>query len=261
MNQGLYSLIDYDKIAAEYARHRGVHPGVLKGLLSTSGVGSASRVLEVGCGTGNYVIALESLAGCSCWGIDPSEQMLARASARSGKISFQPGRAERLGFPPGSFDLVFSVDVIHHVNSRLEYFREAHRTLKAGGKVCTVTDSEWIIRHRKPLANYFPETVEVELDRYPRIAALRALMERVGFGQIAEHMVEFSCPLTDIQAYRDKAFSSLHLIGEEAFQRGMERMERDLRAGPIPYVSRYLLLWGTKVHENLWRYLAKGCDR
>jgi len=239
-------VIDYDTIASEYAQHRQVHPGVLRSLFSTGGVGSASRVLEVGCGTGNYIIALESLAGCSGWGIDPSEQMLSRARARSGEISFQPGRAERLDFPPDFFDLVFSVDVIHHVNSRLEYFREAYRALKTGGEVCTVTDSEWIIRHRKPLANYFPETVEVELERYPRIAALREIMERVGFGEIAENTVEFSCPLTDIQAYRDRAFSSLHLIGEEAFQRGIERMERDLRAGPILYVSRYLLLWGTR---------------
>ncbi len=239
-------MIDYDKIASEYAQHRRVHPGVLESLFSASGVGSASRVLEVGCGTGNYIIALESLAGCSCWGVDPSAQMLSRAGARSGKINFQPGRAERLDFPPGFFDLAFSVDVIHHVDKRLKFFQEAYRVLKAGGKVCTVTDSEWIIRHRQPLANYFPETIGVELDRYPRIAALREIMERVGFGQIAENMVEFSCPLTDIQSYRDKAFSSLHVIGEEAFQRGIERLERDLRAGPIPYVSRYLLLWGTK---------------
>jgi hypothetical protein len=54
------------------------------------------------------------------------------------------------------------------------------------------------------------------------------------------------CDLSDIQAYRDKAFSALLLISEAAFQRGIERMEQDLSTGPIPCVSRYLLLWGTK---------------
>jgi SAM-dependent methyltransferase len=239
-------LIDYDKIASEYARHRQVHPRVLKSLLVTIRVGSASRVLEVGCGTGNYIIALEALAGCSCWGIDPSEQMLSRARERSRKINFQLGKAEKLDFSPDFFDLVFSVDVIHHVDNRLAYFREAYRVLRASGKVCTVTDSEWIIRHRQPLAIYFPETVEIELGRYPRIAELREVMERVGFGDITEDTVEFAYQLTDIQAYRDKAFSALLLIPELAFQRGMERMEQDLRAGPIQCVSRYLLLWGAK---------------
>lgn len=238
--------LDYDRIALEYAQHRQVHPEVLRSLASTSGVGRDSKVLEVGCGTGNYSLALERLLASSCWGIDPSDGMLAKARARSGGVHFQPGRAERLDFPPDFFDLVFSVDVIHHVGDRLAYFLEAYQVLKLGGKVCTVTDSEWIIRHRQPLTVYFPETVELELGRYPRIAQLRDLMEQVGFGEVAEEMVEFPYQLTEVQAYCDKAFSSLHLIPEEAFRRGIERMERDLRTGPIPCVSRYVLLWGTK---------------
>jgi ubiquinone/menaquinone biosynthesis C-methylase UbiE len=241
-----YNVIDYDRIASEYARHRKVHPKVLNNLLLTSRIGSASKMLEVGCGTGNYIVALEALTGCSCWGIDASEQMLSRAKERSRTVHFQPGKAEGLDSPPDFFDLVFSVDVIHHLDDRLAYFREAYRVLKAGGKGCTVTDSEWIIRHRQPLAVYFPETVEIELGRYPRMAELRDLMERVGFGEITESTVEFAYPLTDIQAYRDKAFSSLLFIPEAAFQRGIKRMEQDLRAGPIQCVSRYLLLWGIK---------------
>ena len=111
--------IDYDSIASEYARNRRVHPEVLRGLIETSQVSSDSHVLEVGCGTGNYVVALESLVRCGCWGIDPSEQMLARASERSEAIHFHPGRAESLDFPAATFDLLFSVDVIHHVADRL----------------------------------------------------------------------------------------------------------------------------------------------
>jgi ubiquinone/menaquinone biosynthesis C-methylase UbiE len=172
--------------------------------------------------------------------------MLSRARERSRTTHFQLGQAERLDFPQDFFDLVFSVDVIHHVGDRLAYFREAYRVLRAGGKGCTVTDSEWIIRHRQPLAVYFSETVEIELSRYPRIAELREIMERVGFGEMTESTVEFAYPLTDLQAYRDKAFSALHFIPEEAFQRGIERMERDLCTGLIQCLSRYLLLWGTK---------------
>jgi ubiquinone/menaquinone biosynthesis C-methylase UbiE len=239
-------MIDYDVVALEYARHRRVHPEVLRDLVSTSGVGTGSKVLEIGCGTGNYIIALQELADCSCWGVDPSAEMLSRAKERSARIIFGLGRGERLGFPPDFFDLVFSVDVVHHLEDRLECFQEAYRVLRAGGKVCTVTDSEWIIRHRLPLTGYFPETVEPELRRYPRIAELRQLMEQVGFGKTTEYGVEFPYQLTDIQAYREKAFSSLHLISEEAFQKGIERLERDLRNEPINAVSRYLLLWATK---------------
>ena len=171
--------------------------------------------------------------------------MLDKARERSGTVKFQPGSAQRLDFPPDSFDLVFSVDVIHHLSDRLGFLREAYRVLKAGGEVCTVTDSEWIIRHRQPLAVYFPETVEVDLGRYPRMAELRGLMEEVGFVEITEEVVEFSCELTDVQAYRDKAFSSLHLISQEGLRQGIQGMERDLDSDPISCVSRYVLVRGT----------------
>jgi ubiquinone/menaquinone biosynthesis C-methylase UbiE len=239
-------VIEYDQIARQYARHRRVHPEVLHCLVSQSGIDSRSRVLEVGCGTGNYIAAVESAVGCPCCAIDPSQQMLAAARGRSGHVTFRAGRAGQLDFEAGSFDLVFSVDVIHHVSDHAAYFEEVFRVLGLGGLVCTVTDSEWIISHREPLAAYFPETVEAELRRYPRLTDLKALMEGAGFGGIEESLVEYSYEVTDSSAYADKAFSALHLISQEAFEQGLKRMERDLRAGPIPGVSRYVLLWGGK---------------
>ena len=234
--------IDYDQIAAEYARHRQVHPGMLQalhqaaqGLWRTSQRGS--RVLEVGCGTGNYLLALLASTGCEGWGIDPSEGMLAQARARSTAAHFGLGRAEQLDFPDASFDLMYSVDVVHHVSDRARYTKEAYRVLVPGGRLCTATDSEWIIRHRQPLAVYFPETVEPELARYPRIPALYEMMSQAGFAEIEEHSVESSYALDDIQIYRDKAFSALHLIADEDWARGIARMEADLEQGPLPCVA------------------------
>lgn len=241
--------IDYDRIASEYAKHRKVNPGVLTELISSVGLRDSSKVLDVGCGTGNYLVVLKSLTGCACWGIDPSKQMLSKAKQQLSEASFQVGEAESLHFPDEFFDLVFSVDTIHHLASVVDFFREAFRVLRTNGKVCTVTDSEWIIRHREPLSVYFPETIEIELKRYPSIPQLSQTMNNVGFRELQEKMVGFPYELKDSRAFRDKAHSSLHLIPEEAFQRGLEQMERDLLSGPINCVSRYLLLWGRKVSK------------
>jgi ubiquinone/menaquinone biosynthesis C-methylase UbiE len=239
-------LIDYDRVAADYARLRQVHPGVLSGLLTEGGLKRASRVLEVGCGTGNYIGAIARQIGCMSYGIDPSERMLGEARGKVG-VRVRLGKGEKLEFSSTFFDLVFTVDVIHHLGDRGAYFREAYRVIEPGGKICTVTDSEWIIRHRKPLSFYFPETVERELARYPSISELRVLMEKNGFARISENMVKFPYDLTDIEPYRNKVFSALQLIPEEAFQEGIARMERDLKDGPIRCVSRYTLLWGSRL--------------
>jgi ubiquinone/menaquinone biosynthesis C-methylase UbiE len=175
--------------------------------------------------------------------------MLSEARKQSSAVTYQQDRAEDLGFAGASFDLVFSVNVIHHVVDRRAYLEQAFRVLAPGGEICTATDSAWIIRHREPLSRYFPETVEPELARYPRITDLRAAMARAGFVALDEQTVECTYPLADIQIYRDKAFSALHLISEEAFRRGLERMERDLESGPIQCTPRYTLLWGTKERQ------------
>jgi ubiquinone/menaquinone biosynthesis C-methylase UbiE len=239
-------MLDYDSLAEEYGRHRGVHPGVLHELVFTAGLDGSSRVLEVGCGTANYLVAAHTAIGCRCSGIDPSEQMLMQARDRGLPLVTGRGRAEELQFPDESFDLVFSVDVIHHVVDRERYHREAHRVLATGGRLCTATDSEDIIRARQPLATYFPETVPIELARYAGIDSLREMMALAGFNAIGATRVEHAFSTTDIQAFRDKAFSCLHLIPKDAFERGIRRMEDDLRKGPIPCVSQYVMLWGTK---------------
>lgn len=239
-------MIDYSRFAAEYGKHRQVHPGVLEGLVSDGKVEGSSKVLEVGCGTGNYVGRISQLKPASCYGIDPAEQMLSVAKERLPALDFSIGKAEKLEFNSDYFDLVFTVDVIHHVADLSSYFREAYRVLKRGGRICTATDSEWTIRNRKPLSSYFPETVAVELDRYPPISRIERLMLDSGFGDVKEKMVEFPYDLTDMLGYRARVFSSLRLISEEAFQRGLQRMEADLAKGTIPCVSRYSLIWGTK---------------
>lgn len=236
--------IDYDRLAADYAHHRSLHPGVLMQLLKHGRLTETSQALEVGCGTGNYIIALVEATGCTAWGLDPSLSMLARARARSDRVRFLGGRAERIGLPSAAFDLIFSVDVIHHVADPLAYFQEVRRLLHPGGQLCTVTDSASIIRRRQPLSVYFPETIVVELARYPRITTLRALMARAGLRPTRIERVELSYRVEDSAPYRHKAFSALHLISEEAFRRGLARLEADLKAGPVLGVSRYLLLWG-----------------
>ena len=238
--------LNYNDLAADYARHRRLHPGVLAALIETGEVQAASRVLEVGCGTGNYIAAIHDRIGCHCDGLDPSVAMLATARARVEGVDFVEGQAESLPFADGTVDLLFSVDVIHHVRDLPAFFREAWRVLAPGGRICTATDSEDDIRRRRPLSSHFPETVEVELRRYPGVADLASTMIGAGFPRIDEHRVELQYDLTNIQSYRDRAFSSLHLISDDAFAQGLARLDADLQHGPIAALSLYTVVWGRK---------------
>jgi ubiquinone/menaquinone biosynthesis C-methylase UbiE len=236
-------------VAKLYARFRRVHPEVLENLLGD--LRSSARVLEVGCGSGNYISIISKMIACECHGIEPSKGMLAEARKKEAVVSWKEGRAEALSYPADAFTFVFCVDIIHHVSNLPLYISEMFRILSSGGRACIVTDSESDIRERMPLSLYFPETVELELARYPRIDSLRQLMREAGFSGIETKTAEFAYALENADSYKQKAFSCLHLISNEAHAQGVARMTQDLLRGSVQCSSRYTMLWATKRLPNL----------
>lgn len=81
------------------------------------GIG-ATRVLDVGCGTGKAIRAIgEAAPEIEVVGIDPSPDLLAVARERYGIPADRliEGSGQRLPFPDKSFDAVLAVAVLHHV--------------------------------------------------------------------------------------------------------------------------------------------------
>jgi ubiquinone/menaquinone biosynthesis C-methylase UbiE len=238
--------IQYDDIAENYARFRESDSDVVEKLILKSCINGTSKILEIGCRTGNYVAELKRRVRCSCWGVDSSPEMIRRAKAHSENVTFSVGLAEDLGFDEDFFDFAFSVDVIHHVVNRAGYFTEAYRVLKSHGLLATVTDFEDTIKRRKPLAFYFPETIEHELKRYPTVKHLRSLAEEASFKIFADEIAETPFKLNCVEKYEKKAFSCLRLISEDALTAGIARMRQDLELGPISCVSRNHIFWSEK---------------
>ncbi len=51
--------VNYDGLARDYAQHRQAVPEVIEALVQGGSLFRDSRVLELGCGTGNYILAIE----------------------------------------------------------------------------------------------------------------------------------------------------------------------------------------------------------
>jgi ubiquinone/menaquinone biosynthesis C-methylase UbiE len=83
-------------------------------LVEAASATAASRVLDVGCGTGSTTLAVARRlgAGSRCTGIDISEPMLAAARARAERegtpACFILADAQTHGFEPASFDMIIS---------------------------------------------------------------------------------------------------------------------------------------------------------
>jgi len=56
--------------------------------------------------------------------------------------------------------------------------------------------------------------------------------------------------LTSLEPYRERAFSALRLIDDDAFVRGLARLENDAARGEVRCVARYVMLWARKPHDS-----------
>jgi ubiquinone/menaquinone biosynthesis C-methylase UbiE len=100
-----------------------------------------SRILDFGCGAGDLAFEAERIIGGQgkIIGIDPSAEMVKvaerKAAARKSKVAFKNQAVEKLSFADGSFDVVTSSFVLHHLPEDLQAkaFKELKRVLKPGG--------------------------------------------------------------------------------------------------------------------------------
>jgi SAM-dependent methyltransferase len=102
------------------------------------GLCPGDRVLDVGCGPGNFTRAFADEVGDGlAVGIDASRTMLAQGAARQseGNLAYIRGDAEDLPFRAGSFDAVCCFAALYLIERPLKAVEEIVRVLAPGGRV------------------------------------------------------------------------------------------------------------------------------
>lgn len=107
------------------------------------------KILDVGCGTGNFSIKLAKM-GCKVIGIDISEEMLNIAKEKAKKealdIQFYKMDVYDLKFEDEYFDGVFSMAAFEFIKEPDKALNEIFRVIKKGGQILVGTinkDSKW----------------------------------------------------------------------------------------------------------------------
>jgi ubiquinone/menaquinone biosynthesis C-methylase UbiE len=94
-------------------------------------------VLDLGCGTGENTVLL-ARRGAEVHSLDISDSLVELAKKRlvanniRGGVSFHVGSAHEMPFPDNSFDVVFGMAILHHLDLELTS-REVWRVLRPGG--------------------------------------------------------------------------------------------------------------------------------
>jgi demethylmenaquinone methyltransferase/2-methoxy-6-polyprenyl-1,4-benzoquinol methylase len=104
--------------------------------LERAGLKAGMKVLDVGIGTGLVAREAVRIVGDArlVTGLDPSPSMMAQANLPG--VNLVEGFAESLPFPDASFDFLSMGYALRHISDLSAAFREFHRVLKPGGKLC-----------------------------------------------------------------------------------------------------------------------------
>jgi ubiquinone/menaquinone biosynthesis C-methylase UbiE len=98
-----------------------------------------SKILDAGCGTGNFLRILESSKkNLNLYGIDISKEMLKIAKGKLKKSKLEIKSVEKIGFKNNSFDYVFSVDAFHHYSNQNLAIKNFYKIIKIGGHLAIV---------------------------------------------------------------------------------------------------------------------------
>jgi MPBQ/MSBQ methyltransferase len=113
-------------------------------ILDKAGLVSSMKMLDVGCGFGGTIAAVDSrISDAHLIGINIDERQLAICrtleSQNRNSIEWQQADACDMPFDEQSFERIFCIEAMFHFTSRRRFFHGAARLLKPGGRL-VITD-------------------------------------------------------------------------------------------------------------------------
>ena len=225
---------DYDQIAAVFdgnADRLDIPADVVLGRLLERN--SDARILDVGCGTGNYTAVQQAVFSGGRWvGFDPSPEMLAVARGKT-KASLSCAVAEQMPYPAHSFDYIAANFTFHHFQDKTAVLNQLTRIRKPDGllriyNLCPEKMPNWWVYQ------LFPETVAIDEQRFWSVARLVDGLESRGLTVEVEIEVRgVKRPLSELHTQilaRDT--SQIAMLNADEYARGLERVERQLTDDP-----------------------------
>lgn len=235
--------VDYDKQSRVYDKGRSLPPEAIDTWMVTARrhVPDATRILDLGAGTGRFSSALAETFQADVYAVEPSAGMRDRAARKPHElVHVIAGAAEALPLPDASIDLAWLSNVIHHFDDIAQGARELRRTTTGTVLVRGAFGGVPV----PSLYRFFPGAQRI-VDSMPTIPEVVDAFEGAGFGSFRTEQVPqlLAHNLAEmVPRIRLRADTTLELISDEEFAQGVAELEEAARTEADPVIDHLTLL-------------------
>ena len=240
----------YDDIGINYNQTRHADPHLTDRLLKLLNPKAEGLYLDIGCGTGNYTIAMQD-QGFQFIGIDPSIEMLQKARLKNKIINWQMGTAEKTNLPEQSVDGIVATLTVHHWTNLSRAFSELAFVLKPQGRMVIFTSTPQQMQGYW-LNHYFPKMLQDSMLQMPSLEKIEKALTLAGFKikNTEEYAVKpdlkdqfLYCGKDNPEFYFDEhirlgisSFSAL--ANKSEVEDGLTKLRKDIDSGTITEVMQ-----------------------
>lgn len=260
----------YNKKEINYNQTRKADPYLTSQLLKHLNPNKNGLYLDIGCGTGNYTVALQE-KGFQCIGIDPSIEMLQKAQSKNQSIQWNIASAEKTNLLQNSIDGIIAFLTIHHWSNLMQAFSELAYVLKPDGKIVIFTSTPTQMKGYW-LNHYFPKMMEDSIAQMPTLDLIEKALNFAGINITKTETYSIQpdlkdqflyCGKQDPELYFDESirhgissFSTLANINE--IETGLATLRNDIDSGKIQDIIKsyendlgdYLYIIGKKQYHK-----------
>jgi SAM-dependent methyltransferase len=249
--------VDYDEMSARYDHGRRLDDWQVEPLrpeIAAELPVGATRILDLGSGTGQWSERLARWFDVDVVGVEPSAGMRTKATMAShDRVRVIAGAAERIPLRGGSVDSAWLSVVVHHFDDLRAAARELRRVVRAGGSIVLRTPVPDLIPRDPAVVErcvrasgmegtvtypglVFPSSLDV-IDTFPSLTELDDAFGAAGFARRRADLVAQG-QAASMREFRDRvavrADSTLVPVPDDEWQRGLAWLDEMVRAEATP---------------------------
>lgn len=145
--------LKFNEVAAEYDKWRPTYvPDLYTDIMAYSGINQASRVLEIGIGTGQATLPFLNM-NCNLTAVEIGDKLAAYTREKFGEyknLEIKNMAFEDYECPDNSLDMVYSASAFHWISEEIGY-PKVYKLLKSGGTFARFANHPYKDKENEPL--------------------------------------------------------------------------------------------------------------